>query len=90
MTIKNKYPLPRIDDLMDQLVGARVFNKIDLQSGYHQVRVKPKNIPKSAFRMSYGQYKYFVMSFGVTNAPSVFMEYMNMTFISIWINFGWY
>jgi len=80
VTIKNRYPLPRIDDLMDQLVGARVFSKIDLRSGYHQIKVKDEDMQKTAFRTRYGHYKYSVMPFGVTNAPGVFMEYMNRIF----------
>ena len=79
-TIKNKYPLPRIDDLMDQLHGSSVFSKIDLQSGYHQILVKADDVQKTAFRSQYRHYEYVVMPFGVTNAPAVFMDYMNRIF----------
>jgi len=80
VTIKNRYLLPRIDDSMDQFVDAEVFSKIDLRSGYYQIRVKAEDISKTAFRTRYGHYEYSVMPFGVTNAPTVFIEYMNRIF----------
>ena len=80
VTIKNRYPLPRIDDLFDQLRGARVYSKIDLRTGYHQLRVRETDIPKIAFRTRYGHFEFTVMPFGLTNAPTAFMDLMHMVF----------
>jgi len=80
LTIKNRYPLPRIDDLLDQLRGASVFSKIDLRSGYHQILVKPEDVQKTAFKSRYEHYEYVVMPFRVTNSLAVFMDYMNRIF----------
>ena len=81
VTIKNKYPLPMINDLFDRLQGAKVFSKIDLRSGYHQLKIREQDIPKMAFTTMYGLYEYTVMSFGLTNVPAYFMNMMNKVFM---------
>ncbi|GKE78579.1 putative reverse transcriptase domain-containing protein, partial [Tanacetum coccineum] len=77
LTVKNRYPLPRIDGLFDQLQGSSVYSKIDMRSGYHQLRIKEEDIPITAFRTRYGHFEFQVMPFGLTNAPAVFMDWMN-------------
>ena len=80
VTIKNRYPLPRINDLFNQLRGVRVYSKIDLCTGYHQLRVRETDIPKTAFRTWYGHFKFIVMPFGLTNALTAFMDLMHKVF----------
>ena len=79
-TIKNKYPLPNINELFEQLKGAKVFSKLDLRMGYHQIHIREEDIPKTAFRTSFGSYEYTVVSFGLVNAPPVFSRMMNFIF----------
>jgi hypothetical protein len=87
VTVKNKYPLPLIDILFDQLVGAKVFSKVDLHSGYHQIKIHPEDVPKTAFSTRYELYEYLVMSFGLTNAHAHFMYLMNSVFMPELDNF---
>jgi hypothetical protein len=81
ITIKNKYLLPHIDILFDQLTDAKVFSKVDLHLGYHQIKIRPEDVPKTTFSTRYGLYEYLVMSFGLTNAPAYFMYLMNSVFM---------
>jgi len=80
VTVKNKYPFPRIDDLFDQMKGAQLFSKIDLRLGYHQVRIKEEYVHRTTFRMRYGHYEFIVVPFGLNNAPATFMGLMNNVF----------
>jgi hypothetical protein len=80
--IKNKYPLPHSDILFDQLTHARVFSKVDLRSGYQQIKIRPEDVPKTAFSTRYGLYEYLLVSFGLTNAPAHFMYLMNSVFMA--------
>jgi hypothetical protein len=89
VTVKDKCPLPRIEDLFDQMRGARVFLKIDLRSGYHQMKIRPSDIPKTDFSTRYGLYEFTVMSFGLTNAPTYFMDLKNKVFM-IWTDSSWF
>ena len=85
VTIRNQYPLPRIDELFYQLQGSRVYSKIDLRSGYHHLRVQEGDVPKTVFRTHYRHYEFLVMSFSLTNAPATFMDLMNRDSSHIWI-----
>jgi hypothetical protein len=89
VTVKNKYQLPRIKDLFDQMRDARIFSKIDLRSGYHQMKIRPSDIPKTDFSSWYGLYEFTVMSFGLTNAPTYFMDLKNKVFM-IWTDSSWF
>jgi hypothetical protein len=89
VTVKNKYLLPRIEDLFDQMRGARVFSKIDLRSGYHQMKIRQSDISKTTFSTRYGLYEFTVMSFGLTNAPAYFTDLKNKVFV-IWTDSSWF
>ena len=82
MTVKNKYPLPHIEELCDQLQGAKIFSKLDLRQGYYQLRIKPEDVPKTVFNTIYGHYEFLVMPFGFSNTPAAFMDLMQRVFRS--------
>jgi hypothetical protein len=88
VTVKNKYPLPRIEDLFDRIRGARVFSKIDFRWGYHQMKIRPSDIHKTNFSAQYGLYEFTVMLFGLTNTPAYFMDLKNKVFM-VWIASSW-
>jgi len=91
VTVKNKYPLPRIDDLFDQLEGVVVFSKINLRPGYHKLKIKKEDVHKTAFWTRYDHYEFLVLPFGPINAPSFFMDLMNRVFLNpSWISLWWY
>jgi hypothetical protein len=89
VTVKNKYPLPHIEDLFDHMRDARVFSKIDLRSGYHQMKIRPSDIPKTDFSTRYGLYECTVMSFGLTKTPAYFMDLKNKVCM-IWTDSSWF
>ena len=89
VTMKNKCPLPRIEDLFNRMRGARVFSKIDLRSGYHQMKIWPSNIPETDFSTRYGLYEFTVMSFELTKTPAYFMDLKNKM-LMIWIDSSWF
>jgi hypothetical protein len=88
VTVEKKYPLPRIEDLFDRMRGARVFSKIDLRSGYHQMKIRLSDIPKMDFSTRYGLYEFTIMSFGLTNTPAYFMDLKNKVFM-VWTDSSW-
>jgi hypothetical protein len=89
VTVKNKYPLPRIEDLFDRMRDTRVFSKIELRSGYHQMKIRPSDFSKTDFSTRYGLYEFTIMSFGLTNAPAYFMNLMNKVLCSTWTGSSW-